>query len=190
MPKKRIPFLMEALIIAAVIAFDLLLKAYAEDNLVGRNVPLISGLLSLTYVQNRGAAFGMFQGGIPVFIFITIIAFFAFFFLLYKQRNGHFLFRLSMALIIGGTAGNFVDRVKLGYVRDMLNFDFIRFPVFNIADSALTVGATLLCVYYLFLYKEPERADAAEGHEAAEAHAESDDGAGESAQDGKASDNS
>ncbi|NLK17774.1 MAG: signal peptidase II [Clostridiales bacterium] len=166
MTKKRIHFLMEAIVIAAIIVSDLLLKAYAEDNLdnlVGRTVPLISGLLSMTYVQNRGAAFGIFQGGRPFFIVITIIAFFIFFFLLYKKRDGHFLFRFSLSLIIGGTAGNFADRVKLGYMRDMLNFDFIEFPVFNIADAALTVGATLICIYFLFVYKEPGRIGAGDG---------------------------
>lgn len=147
---------MESLVAIAVIVLDLLLKAYAEENLRGQSVTLIKGLLSMTYVENRGAAFGIFQGGIPFFIVLTILIFPAFFYALYRGREGHFFFRLSMALLIGGTAGNFVDRVKLGYVRDMLNFDFIVFPVFNIADSALTVGAVLLCVYFIFIYKEPD----------------------------------
>lgn len=82
-----------------------------------------------------------------------------------------------------GTAGNFADRVKLGYVRDMLNFDFIEFPVFNIADAALTVGATLICIYFLFVYKEPGRIGAGDGLADGSAKA---DGEGDGAAPGRA----
>lgn len=158
---------MEILVIVIIIASDLILKAYAEENFVGTTVPFIPGLISLTYLENRGAAFGMMQGGIPFFIVLTIPAFILFFYFLISKRDWPFFLRFALALIIGGTAGNFVDRVKLGYVRDMINFDFMNFPVFNIADSALTVGATLFFICYLFFFKETEKKEkaSAEGAE-------------------------
>lgn len=150
--------LLEIIIVFAVLAFDILLKRYAVENLQGSGrVTFISGILNLVYVENRGASFGMLQGKLWLFLTLTVIALAAFLVFLYKKRDGHLLLRLSLALIIAGTVGNFIDRVKAGYVVDMLEFGFFDFPVFNIADSALTVGVTLFAIYYLFIYKEPKK---------------------------------
>lgn len=157
---KKLKFLhrfmiIEFMTVFAVLAFDLLLKIYSEINLKGNSVPLIKDIINLTYLENRGAAFGILQNQMIFFKIITVLALSAFIFYLYKNRGGNFLLRFSTALVIGGTAGNFVDRVKLGYVRDMIEVQFMDFAVFNIADSALTVGVILFSAYLLFIYKEP-----------------------------------
>lgn len=150
-------FIIEIVTVMFVLAFDLFLKAYSELYLQGENVPFIKGIINLTYVENRGAAFGILQGRQVFFKILTVIALGVFMFFLYKNRGGNIVIRLSLALIIGGTAGNFIDRVNLNYVRDMIEFDFVNFAVFNIADCALTVGVTLFAIYYLFIYKEPDK---------------------------------
>lgn len=167
MDKKAKKYLLiEILIISAVLALDIFLKRYAETHLRDIRVRFIPGIINLVYVENRGAAFGILQGKLEFFLALTVIALAVFIFFLYKKRDGHWLLRLSLALIIAGTAGNFIDRVKTGYVVDMIEFDFVYFAVFNIADSALTVGATLFAVYYLFIYKEPQKAvETAEGQQ-------------------------
>jgi len=156
-------FILEIIIVLFVIAFDLFLKAYSEFNYQGMSVPLIKGIVNLTYVENSGAAFGMLQNQQLFFKILTIIALGVFMYILYKNKNGNILLKISLALIIGGTTGNFIDRVKLNYVRDMIELKFIDFAVFNIADSALTIGVILFAIYYIFIYKEPatiKKADA------------------------------
>jgi signal peptidase II len=148
-------FIPEIIIVLAVLALDIFLKKYSEKYLINNPKVFIPGVINLVYVENRGAAFGIFQNALAFFIILTIIALAAFIFFLYKKRDGHFLLRLALVLIISGTAGNFIDRVKAGYVIDMIELDFMEFAIFNIADSALTVGTVLFAIYYLFIYKEP-----------------------------------
>ena len=152
-------FILEILIVIFVIAFDLFLKAYSEINLKGQSIPLIKGIVNLTYVENSGAAFGMLKDKQIFFKILTVIALGVFMYFLYRNRNENILLKISLALIIGGTTGNFIDRVNLNYVRDMIELKFINFAVFNIADSALTIGVILFAIYYLFIYKEPEKKD-------------------------------
>jgi signal peptidase II len=151
-------FVIELIVVFVIIACDLLLKNYSEDNLQEQDVILLKGILSLTYTTNSGAAFGIFQNKQTFFKILTVIALCIFMYYLYRNRGGNIILRLSFAFIISGTTGNFIDRVKYNYVRDMLRFDFIDFPIFNIADSALTVGVTLFAIYFLFIFKEPEKA--------------------------------
>lgn len=114
----------------------------------------------LSYVENPGIAFGItFGNGIILTIF-TIAAVILLAFYLYNQRRGLFPPRLSLAIILGGAIGNLWDRLLYGRVVDFLDFDFpdfitIRFPVFNIADSSVTVGMTILIIYMIFF--EPRK---------------------------------
>lgn len=113
--------------------------------------PLIDGVFSLTYVENRGAAFGMLQNARWLFLIITIAMCAVMIFFLVKEHHRlHTLMRFALALVIAGAVGNFIDRAALGYVRDMLYFALIDFPVFNVADSAVCVGAGLLLLDLLF----------------------------------------
>ena len=117
------------------------------------SVVLIDGFFSFTHIQNRGAAWGMFSEHRWVFLVATTIAIIVLPIILYRFRKLHVLFGTSMSLIIGGAIGNMIDRIFLGYVVDFLEFTFIDFPVFNIADVCIVVGTALMVVYILFFDK-------------------------------------
>ncbi len=106
------------------------------------SVPLIEGVFHLTYVQNTGAAFGMFQGANWLFIPVIVLTAAFLIYLMWTLRYAGDFMRLSIALILGGALGNLMDRVMLGYVVDFL--DFRVWPVFNIADSCIVIGSILL----------------------------------------------
>ena len=111
---------------------------------------LINGILEFNYLENRGAAFGMMQGGKWFFLAITGIACAAMLYFLIKERKRlHFMMTFSIALLLSGAIGNLIDRVALGYVRDMI-YALIDFAVFNVADMAVTVGCCLLVLDLLF----------------------------------------
>lgn len=106
--------------------------------------PLIEGVLHLTYVENRGAAFGMLADNRWVFIVISTVTIMALLFFLYAGYSQNRLYAVSISLIISGGIGNMIDRIALGYVVDFIDFRLINFAVFNGADSFVCVGAALL----------------------------------------------
>lgn len=107
-------------------------------------VPLWSGVLHLTYVENKGAAFGMLADHRWVFMTISSVAIVAIALYLYSGRSTGKLFNTALMLIVSGGIGNMIDRIALGYVVDFIDFALIDFAVFNIADSFVCVGAGLL----------------------------------------------
>ena len=117
-------------------------------------IPLIKNFFHLTYVSNDGMAFGInFPGGIYLF---TVASFILTIFLigyLWHERNGHILLRIGLALIIAGAIGNFIDRLMFKEVVDMFDFIFwgYHWYIFNVADSAVTVGMILYLTYSFFL---------------------------------------
>ena len=135
-----------------IIILDFITKKWAQAVLKAvETVPLINGVFHLTYVENRGAAFGMLQNAQVFFIIATVIACGAMLYFMIKEyKRMHTAMRISLALIFAGALGNFIDRVALGYVRDMLYFKLIDFPVFNVADSAICIGAAILIIDVLF----------------------------------------
>ena len=148
-------------ILAGVLVIDLLTKQY-----IAMPIPLyeirqiIPGLINFTHYENDGAAWNIFSGDrtfliIISIVFIILLGVFYFF----ERKNG-VLFHISIALIFGGAIGNMVDRFFLGYVRDFIQFDFWKnFPVFNVADMALTIGVVIMIVYYVIsLFKRGENA--------------------------------
>lgn len=135
-----------------IILLDQLSKILYVNVFHAPNVTLIKGVFNLVYVENKGAAWGMFAGNqIWLYIFsgILITAMIVFYFIYNKKLDK--LFNYSLMIIIAGAVGNMIDRIALGYVRDMIEFGFVEFPVFNIADSAITIGAILLIIDCLFL---------------------------------------
>lgn len=120
---------------------------------IGESHELIKGVLNFTYIRNEGAAWGIFSNSRWVFIVITAIMLVILPFVLYKYRKLHFLFGFSLSLIISGAIGNMIDRVFLGSVIDFIQAAFIDFPIFNVADSCVTVGAVLMFVYLVFIDK-------------------------------------
>ncbi len=107
--------------------------------------------LNLTYVENRGAAFGILQNQKFFFFLVTalalIVTLYYFFSLPYSKLNN--IIKFCLVLIFSGTIGNFLDRIFRGYVVDFLEFTFIDFPVFNLADVYLTVGCVLISIILL-----------------------------------------
>lgn len=106
-----------------------------------RSLPVIPGIFHLTYVQNTGAAFGIFRG-LPGLFILLALAISGWLILELTRRNHPPLIRLGLALMLGGAVGNLIDRVRLGHVVDFL--DLRIWPVFNVADSAITIGVGLL----------------------------------------------
>lgn len=106
--------------------------------------PLIEGVLHLTYVENRGAAFGMLADSRWVFILASTIMIICLSIYLYGGFSQNKLYTVSILLIISGGIGNMIDRLALGYVVDFIDLRLINFAVFNGADSFVCIGAVLL----------------------------------------------
>ena len=132
-----------------VIIADQLLKNYIVTNFkIGDEKTIIPGVLSFTYLQNDGAAWNIFSGQMILFYLISIAAIAVVIYYLFNPKYKNGLFDTGLALVLGGIIGNFIDRLHLKYVIDMLQLDFIQF---NIADSAITVGIILVFIYLIFI---------------------------------------
>ena len=141
---------------AGVIALDLILKVVME----GVNITVIPNVLSFISVHNYGASFGVLDGARWFFIVLAIlfvIGMVLFDFLYKKDFRANGWYRVGFVLILGGIIGNLVDRIAFGYVRDFICLEFIDFPVFNIADMALTFGCICLVVFILFFAFRSEK---------------------------------
>ena len=118
-------------------------------------VPIIEDVIHLTYVENRGAAFGMLADSRWVFMIISTVAIIGMAAFLYSGLASNLLYEISVAMIISGGIGNMIDRIALGYVVDMIDFRIINFAVFNGADSFVCVGAGLLVLALILdIFKE------------------------------------
>ena len=138
------------LIALIVVGIDQLGKYYVQAKLApGMSIPVIGDVFHITYVLNPGAAFGILQNqtyfflAVVALLFLAVIAFYRWI------PTGHFWLRTGIALQLGGAAGNFIDRVKTGYVVDF--FDFRIWPVFNVADIAIVVGVAMIVYDLLYL---------------------------------------
>ena len=119
-------------------------------------VSVIDNLFSLTYVENSGVAFGMFEGMRWLFIGLTAALLVVIIIYMFKYRPKQKLFYISAALTIGGGIGNLIDRIFYGYVIDYLSVSFFP-PVCNFADYCITIGVVLLAVYALFMTGSDKR---------------------------------
>ena len=149
-------FLLFALFAAGIVAADQITKFLTVAN-IGLHVdkPFFPGFLSLTYEQNRGAAFSSFEGMQWLFALIfgvfTVLILWEYF----KKPMPFSKFeRWCIAAIYGGGLGNMIDRVRMGYVVDMIQTDFMDFPVFNVADCFITCGCFAMMVSLFFFNKE------------------------------------
>ena len=126
-----------------------------------KNTPdiiLIPGVLQLHYLENRGMAFGLFVGKIPVFVILCVL-FFCVFFYVYARipRTGYYLpLTITSLIMVSGALGNFIDRVFRKYVVDFIYFSLIDFPVFNMADIYVVCSGILLVILVCFKYKNDE----------------------------------
>lgn len=147
----------------AVIAVDQLTKYLASTYLkpIG-TFPIIEGALHLTYVENKGAAFGILSDNRWIFMSISTVAIIAIAVLMvvFRKKYYHPLLYTGACMVLGGGIGNMIDRFAYGYVVDFIDFRLINFAVFNAADCFVCVGAALVAVYLLF-FEPKEKKDRA-----------------------------
>lgn len=143
------------LIILGTIILDRITKVITIKGMeLSQSIKVIENFFYITYWENKGAAWGMFQNGRYIFITITIVVTAVLIYLLFRSRNK--LFSTAVSLIIGGAIGNLVDRIFRGSVTDFFDFRIFgyEFPIFNFADIFVVIGTGLLAIYLLFVYEE------------------------------------
>lgn len=146
-----------AILATLLLAVDQWVKYWVTTNIpLGEAQPLLPGLVELRTVHNYGAAWSSFSGMRWILVIVTGAVLIGVAVLLAKRVVRHPLGVTACFLILSGGLGNIIDRVRLGYVVDMFNLQFMSYPVFNVADIAVVCGAILGAVYYLFLYEKTD----------------------------------
>ena len=157
---RRIISLITYIVITAVLTqLDQITKYVAENNLYMKNdIDIIKNVLTLTYLRNNGSAFGMFSGKINAFLVLTVIIVVVITYIVIRMpvTKRYLPMYIVCTMLVSGAIGNFIDRVRLGYVRDFIYFKLINFPVFNVADCYVTISVAIFIVLILFVYKENE----------------------------------
>lgn len=138
------------LISALLVGLDQWSKYLTVQNIsLGETKEFIPGFLSLTHLRNTGAAWSLLEGKMIFFYVITVIVSVVIIYLLIKNYKKSVWYSVGLSFILAGAIGNFIDRVRLGYVVDMLQTDFMNFPIFNVADSTLVVGVICIFIYLI-----------------------------------------
>ena len=136
------------LVLIIIVLFDQWFKILIERGFnPGQSIPVIEDYFHLTYVRNTGAAFGLFQDNNFILIVFSMLVIVFFIFFIKYQAPDSIAAKISTGLIIGGALGNIIDRIRLGFVIDYL--DFQVWPVFNLADTAIVIGAIMLIIVFL-----------------------------------------
>lgn len=150
------------IIILVLTLLDQVSKHLVLTYLKGENdISLIPGVLQLRYIENRGMAFGLFEGKIQVFVILCLL-FFCLFVYVYARipRTRYYLpLAVTSVIMVSGALGNFIDRVFRGYVVDFIYFSLIDFPVFNMADIYVVCSGILLVLLVCFKYRNDEDYD-------------------------------
>lgn len=142
-----------------LILLDQLTKIWAVVRLKDQpEISLIRRVFELQYLENRGSAFGMMQGARVFFIISTIVLFLlvCVIYIRIPKEKMYLPLRVIAVLFLAGAAGNFIDRVRQGFVVDFFYFSLINFPIFNVADIYVTTATIALIVFILFYYKEAD----------------------------------
>ncbi|MEI7884815.1 MAG: signal peptidase II [Clostridia bacterium] len=148
-------YIIFAIVFLGIVVLDQISKFLVQHNMIlEQSIPVVNNFFSITYIHNYGAAFGMLENQRILFISITCILCLFLLYYYFKKSKGT-LEKIAIALILGGAIGNFIDRFFLGYVIDFLHFG--SFYIFNIADSAVCVGATLYILNYIFEEKKNKK---------------------------------
>ena len=157
--KRSLHYLIALAGILIGVCLDQFTKYLAVLHLKGQaQLVLIDGVFQLEYLENRGAAFGLFQGQ-RLFFFLSagvILAIVVWFYLRVPMERRYLVLRILAVLIVAGAIGNFIDRLRLGYVVDFFYFCLIDFPIFNVADIYVTVSTFVLLFVMFFYYKEED----------------------------------
>lgn len=150
--------LLHAGLIVLVLVLDQLTKLWARNRLPGAPIIVWKNVFSFRLIYNTGASFGIFQNktlALTVFSIVGMIVIAVFYFMLPKVKKMRPM-RLTLSMILAGGIGNIIDRVIFGKVTDMISFDLINFPVFNVADIGVTCGAIVMCILWIFYYKDED----------------------------------
>ena len=141
------------LAIALCIGADQAVKYYVVSHLeLYESAPLLPGVVELFHIQNTGGGFSILAGHTWVLTVLTAALMAGIAWMLVKKYFPHPLAMWTLTVILGGGLGNLIDRVRLGYVVDMFNFQFMRYPVFNVADILVVCGTIGFDAYYLLLH--------------------------------------
>lgn len=152
-----IPFFTGILLITV---FDQITKLLVVNHMMQVDtVALISNVFHLTYCENPGAGFGIFAEYTELLSILTIAIVATVIGYVIKKRPESKCLIAALTFMVGGAMGNLVDRIRLGYVVDFFDFRWIQFPIFNVADCFVTVGAILFAVYILFFSDKKEQTD-------------------------------
>ena len=158
--KKRVFSLLFYIIgIAVLTELDQITKVLAESKLMGKpDFKVIGDAFVFSYLRNEGAAWGMLSGKINLFLIFTVIVVLLVTYVIINLpvTKKYVPLLITCTLLVSGAAGNFIDRVRFGYVRDFIYYKLINFPVFNVADCYVTVSVVLLIILILFVYKEDD----------------------------------
>lgn len=159
MNKKVIISIISVLAAGLLIFLDQLSKSVMVDKLSdGSSITFINHVIDFVYVENTGSAWGMLSGKMVFFYIITVIlvGIIVFFFVKMPATKRFIPLRVCTVLIFAGAIGNFIDRVMLNYVRDFIEFSFVDFPVFNVADVYITLGVAATILFIIFKYREKD----------------------------------
>ncbi len=153
-------YIISAIIVIVLVILDQITKWQALTKLKPiKNTVVIKGFLDFTFVENRGAAFGILSGRRVFFILLTVVVAAGIIYSFYKlpkTREYNWL-KCGLVLVLSGAIGNVIDRAVRGYVVDFLEVTFIKWPVFNLADIYVVVGACFILFLSLFVIKEEEK---------------------------------
>ncbi len=156
---KKILFAVDLILVALLIVFDQFTKKLAVAKLMDKPAfVLIEGVLELDYLENRGVAFGMFQGQRYMILVVGIIFLAVLLFFMLKMPVGkkYTALHIILSCVIAGGIGNMIDRFSLGYVIDFISFVLIHFPIFNVADCYVVCGVIAMCIMFLFVFKDED----------------------------------
>lgn len=147
-----------SIIAALIVVLDRVSKYLVVMNIqIGENVTVIPGLIDFTFVKNTGAAFSIFSNATWILSILSIVFCIAIVIYFIKSKPSNPLFCTCISMLFAGALGNAIDRVFLGYVIDFIQTTFISFPVFNVADISITVGAFLMIIYEIFFDKDENK---------------------------------
>lgn len=152
--------LISIIIIFVCVGIDQLTKLFAINNLrdLADEIPVINKVFGLYYVENKGISFSMLSSKMALIIIITsIIMLILIYIMIRTPKTKYFMpFSIVLSVIVGGAAGNMIDRIFRGFVIDFIMLDFINFPIFNVADIFVCVGLFILVILIIFKYKDKD----------------------------------
>ncbi len=157
--KKKLALIIDFIAIAILIFLDQFTKHLAVVHLKDQeSFVIIPKVLELTFLKNRGAAFGILQDQKVFFVMIAVMILFVIAYVLFQlpMEKKYMFLQIILVMIASGAAGNMIDRVRNDYVVDFISFVIINFPIFNVADIYVTVSTIVFIILFIFYYKEKD----------------------------------